>query len=129
MQIQFLSGGTATNQIAIASMLSSCEGVVAAETGHVNGHEAGAIELSGHKVLALEQHDGKLSAQTLERYMSAFISDESREHLVQPGMVYISQPTELGTLYSKAELTALYSCCREYSLKLYIDGARLGMRS
>ena len=126
LQIQFLTGGTQTNQIAIDCLLRSYEGVVAAATGHVNGHEAGAIEHSGHKVLALPPEDGKVTARALRRYMEGFCADDSREHAVQPGMVYISHPTELGTLYSRDELTALSACCREHSLKLYMDGARLG---
>ena len=126
LQIQFLTGGTQTNLIAVSSMLRSYEGVVAAETGHVNVHESGAIEFSGHKVLALPGKDGKLPAETLAVYMERFLADETNEHMVRPGMVYISHPTELGTLYSKAELTALAAVCRRYALPLYIDGARLG---
>jgi threonine aldolase len=125
LQIQFLTGGTQTNLIAISSMLRSYEGVVAAETGHVSVHEAGAIEFSGHKVIALPGRDGKLPAETLARYMERFLGDETNEHMARPGMVYISHPTELGTLYSKAELTALSAVCRKYALPLYIDGARL----
>ena len=126
LQIQFLTGGTQTNLIAIAALLRSYEGVVAADTGHVSVHEAGAIEYSGHKVLALPHTDGKLLAPTLKAYMEAFLGDENNEHMVRPGMVYISQPTEFGTLYSLAELTALSETCRAYGLPLYIDGARLG---
>ena len=126
LQIWFLTGGTQTNQLAISCMLQSCEGVIAAETGHVCGHEAGAIEYSGHKVLTVPPDEGRVTAQALRAYMTAFLADDSREHLVQPGMVYISHPTELGTLYSKAQLTELSDCCREYGLKLYMDGARLG---
>ena len=126
LQIQFLTGGTQTNLIAIAALLRSYEGVVAADTGHVSVHEAGAIEYSGHKVLTLPHKDGKLMAADLADYMERFLADESNEHMVRPGMVYISQPTEFGTLYSKAELTALSAVCRQYALPLYIDGARLG---
>ena len=126
LQIQFLTGGTQTNLIAVSSMLRSYEGVVAADTGHVNTHEAGAIEFSGHKVLALPQAGGKLAAGTLAGYMERFLGDEANEHMVRPGMVYISHPTEFGTLYTKAELTALSETCRKYGLPLYIDGARLG---
>ena len=107
LQIWFLTGGTQTNQIAIDSMLRSFEGVIAADTGHINCHEAGAIEYSGHRVLPIPHVEGKLMAADLDRYMTEFLNDEVREHLVQPGMVYISHPTEFGTLYSKAELTAL----------------------
>ena len=120
------AGGTQTNQIAIDSMLRSFEGVVAADTGHINIHEAGAIEYSGHRVLPIPHVEGKLMAADLDRYMTEFLNDEVREHLVQPGMVYISHPTEFGTLYSKAELTALSETCRRYGLPLYMDGARLG---
>lgn len=126
LQIQFLVGGTQTNQVAIDSMLQSYEGVISADTGHINVHEAGAIEYSGHRVLSLPHVDGKLMAEDLEKYMDSFCRDEVREHLVQPGLVYLSHPTEFGTLYSKAELTALSACCRKYGLSLYMDGARLG---
>ena len=126
LQIWFLTGGTQTNQIAIDSMLRSFEGVIAADTGHINCHEAGAIEYSGHRVLPIPHVEGKLMAADLDRYMTDFLNDEVREHLVQPGMVYISHPTEYGTLYSKAELENLSQVCRRYALPLFLDGARLG---
>jgi threonine aldolase len=119
-------GGTQTNRIAISGTLRSYEGVVCADTGHINVHESGAIEHSGHKVLALPHTEGKLAAETLRQYMETFLGDETNEHMARPGMVYISQPTEFGTLYSKAELTALHEVCVRYELPLYIDGARLG---
>lgn len=122
----FLVGGTQTNQVVIDSLLCSYEGVVAAKTGHVSVHEAGAIEFTGHKVLELESHDGKIRTSDLEQMLKTFYADESHTHMVFPGMVYISYPTELGTLYSKRELTELYSLCRRYEMPLYIDGARLG---
>lgn len=122
----FLSGGTQANRTVIASMLKNYEGVVAAETGHVGVHEAGAIENSGHKVICLPQEEGKLVPERLEAYLKAFFADANNEHMVFPGMVYISFPTELGTLYSKAELERISSICREYGLPLFIDGARLG---
>ncbi len=125
-EIQFLAGGTQTNQVVISSLLSSYEGVIAADTGHVSLHEAGAIEYTGHKVLALPQQEGKLSAATVEKYLAGFFEDENREHMVFPGMVYISHPTEYGTLYTKEELTALSQVCKKYELPLYLDGARLG---
>ncbi len=125
LQIQFLTGGTQTNLIAISSLLRSYEGVVCAATGHIGVHEAGAIENSGHKVIALPQTEGKLLAATLADWMETFLADETNEHMVRPGMVYISHPTELGTLYTKAELTALSEVCRRYALPLYLDGARL----
>jgi len=126
LQICFLAGGTQTNRIAISSQLHSYEGVVCADTGHIAVHESGAIEHSGHKVIALPQTDGKLMAETLAAYMEAYLADDTCEHMVRPGMVYISHPTELGTLYTKAELTALSETCRKYGLPLYMDGARLG---
>ncbi len=125
-QIYFLAGGTQTNQVAIDSMLESYEGVVACETGHVNVHEAGAIEFSGHKVLTLPSHNGKMCAKELKELLVKFYKDESYEHMVFPGMVYISHPTELGTLYTKEELKSLHSVCEEYKIPLYLDGARLG---
>lgn len=107
-------------------MLDSHEGVVAAETGHVGTHEAGAIEWTGHKVLTLPQTDGKISASDLEEYLSTFYGDENHEHMVFPGMVYISHPTEYGMLYTKGELAELSAVCSEYRIPLYLDGARLG---
>ena len=125
-EIFFLVGGTQTNAVVIDGLLRSYEGVIAAKTGHVSLHEAGAIEYTGHKVLELEGQDGKLAAADVKQLLKTFYADESHEHMVFPGMVYISYPTELGTLYSKAELSALYAVCREYEIPLFIDGARLG---
>ena len=125
-QVFFLVGGTQTNAVVIASMLASYEGVIAAETGHVNVHEAGAIEYTGHKVLALPEHEGKLDPEELKAYLKRFHEDEDYEHEVFPGMVYLSWPTEYGTLYSKAELTAIAEICRAYEIPLYLDGARMG---
>ena len=119
-------GGTQTNQNVIDAMLEGYEGVVAAETGHVSLHEAGAIEYSGHKVLTISQKDGKIQAEELQSYLAAFFADENHEHMVFPGMVYISQPTEYGTLYSKNELEAVAAVCKQYDIPLYLDGARLG---
>ena len=124
-QIQFLTGGTQTNQIVIDTMLRQFEGVVAAQTGHVSVHEAGAIEYTGRKVLTLPSHDGKLKAEELDAYISDFYADGNCEHMVFPGMVYISHPTEYGTLYSKAELESLSAVCRKNNIPLYLDGARL----
>jgi len=107
-------------------MLGVCEGVVAATTGHVSLHEAGAIEASGHKVLQLPGHDGKLDPAEVGKYLDDFFNDPVRDHMVFPGMVYISHPTEYGTLYSRAELKALSDVCRRHDLPLYVDGARLG---
>ena len=125
-EVFLLAGGTQTNAVVISSMLKSYEGVVAAATGHVNAHEAGAIEHSGHKVLALPEHNGKIQAEELERYLRDFWQDENREHMVFPGMIYISHPTEYGTLYTKGELEHLSRICRAYHIPLYMDGARLG---
>ena len=125
-QVEFLTGGTQTNQIVIATLLREHEGVIAAQTGHIGVHEAGAIEYTGHKVLTLPQRRGKLDAAEIERYLRTFYADVNREHMVFPGMVYISHPTEYGTLYSKAELEGLSRVCREHHIPLYLDGARLG---
>lgn len=125
-EIFFLVGGTQTNAVVIDSMLQAYEGVVSAQTGHVNAHEAGAIEYTGHKVLSIPQYEGKMKAGDLEAYLKTFWQDESHEHMVFPGMVYISHPTEYGTLYTKQELTDLSAICRRYEIPLYLDGARLG---
>ena len=122
----FLVGGTQTNAAVISALLRRYEGVIAPVTGHINGHEAGAVEYTGHKVLALPQKDGKLSAEDLKNFLETFHGDESREHMVFPGMAYISHPTEYGTLYTKAELEAISTVCREYEILLFLDGARLG---
>lgn len=124
--IFFLIGGTQTNAVVVDAMLQSYEGVVAVQTGHVNGHEAGAIEYTGHKVLTLPQHQGKMDARELEGLLEAFWQDENHEHMVFPGMVYLSHPTEYGTLYSREELEDLSAVCRRYQIPLYLDGARLG---
>jgi len=121
-----LSGGTQTNAIVIGAMLKSYEGVIAAETGHIAVHEAGAVESGGHKVLTLPQHEGKLRATEIEAFIDAFYTDETCEHMVFPGMVYISHPTEYGTLYTKNELEAISAVCSKYKIPLYLDGARLG---
>ncbi len=122
----FLTGGTQTNAVTIASLLKSYEGVLSAGTGHISVHEAGAIEYSGHKVLTLPQHQGKIDPEELEEYLKNFYQDGNHEHMVFPGMVYISHPTEYGTLYSRAELKRLSEICRSYEIPLYLDGARLG---
>ena len=124
-EVFFLVGGTQTNAVVIDSVLKQYQGVMAPETGHVSTHEAGAIEFTGHKVITLPQKDGKLSADDIKAYIDNYNSDENREHLVMPGMVYISQPTESGTLYSLEELTAISKVCNEYEVPLYLDGARL----
>lgn len=125
-EVYFLVGGTQTNQIVISTMLQLYEGVIAADSGHVNVHEAGAIEYTGHKVLSLAGKDEKIAASDLENYVARFYADDSFEHMVFPGMVYISFPTEYGTLYSKKELQEIYEVCQKRDLPLFIDGARLG---
>ncbi|MCR5526024.1 MAG: low specificity L-threonine aldolase [Lachnospiraceae bacterium] len=124
--IFFLTGGTQTNQTVIDSMLKMYEGVVSVQTGHVNVHEAGAIEFTGHKVLALPAHEGKMDAEELDKYVAGFYADSDHEHMVFPGMVYISHPTEFGTLYTKTELKAISEVCGKWKLPLFLDGARLG---
>ena len=125
-EVEFLVGGTQTNAIVISTMLKEYEGVLAAQSGHVNCHEAGAIEYTGHKVLALPQKNGKMTAKELRDYLVLLYQDEAHEHMVYPGMVYLSYPTEYGTLYSKRELLEIREVCTEYGLPLFVDGARLG---
>ena len=124
--VEFIAGGTQTNAVVISTMLADHEGVVAAKTGHISAHEAGAIEYTGHEVLLLPQHNGKIDAAELKQYIIDFYADASYDHMTFPGMVYISHPTEYGTLYSKAELEAISAVCRSYSIPLFMDGARLG---
>lgn len=124
-QIWFLAGGTQTNATIIDCVLQPYEGVLCAETAHINVHEAGAVEFTGHKVIALPSHEGKLYEQELRSWLKAFFADETAEHMVRPGMVYLTFPTELGTLYTADELNALHELCREYGLLLFVDGARL----
>ena len=121
----FLVGGTQTNATVLDAMLKSYQGVIAAKSGHVSVHEAGAIEYGGHKVLALPHRDGKISAQDVENAICAFWEDQNHDHMVMPGMVYISQPSEYGTIYSLEELESLSQVCRANHVALYLDGARL----
>lgn len=125
-QISFIVGGTLTNAVVISSLLKPHEGVVSATTGHVSTHEGGAIELTSHKVITLEQKNGKINAEQLKNYLFDFYADGNHEQSVFPGMVYVSHPTEYGTLYSKKELEDISAVCKEYKLPLYLDGARLG---
>ena len=124
--VHFLVGGTQANMTLISSALRPHQGVVSASSGHINVHESGAVEATGHKVLAVESADGLLYAADVKRLLDAHWADPSREHTVQPAMVYISHPSELGTLYSKAHLEELSALCRERGLFLFLDGARLG---
>ena len=124
--VHFLVGGTQANTTVISSILRPHQGVIAAESGHINVHETGAIEHTGHKVITLPTSNGKICASDMARYLRAFYAQDEPEHMVQPGMVYISFPTELGTLYSKHEIADIQSVCKQYALPLFIDGARLG---
>lgn len=124
--VHFLVGGTQTNVTVLSSALKHYQGVLTAETGHINEHETGAIEACGHKCLCIRTSDGKLTAAQVEEYTQAHFANESFEHMVQPKVVYISNPTELGTIYKKAELEELYQVCRKHNLYLFLDGARLG---
>lgn len=125
-EVAFLVGGTQANQTVIASLLRPYQGALCAQTGHINVHETGAIEATGHKVLPLPQKDGKITAAAVEEACAAHWADATHEHMVQPGMVYLSQPTEVGTLYTRQELENIRAVCDKYSIPLYIDGARCG---
>lgn len=124
--VWLLVGGTQTNRIVISALLRIFEGVVSVSTGHISTHECGAIEHAGHKVITLPEHAGKMDPDELCEYLSVFYADENHEASVFPGMVYVSHPTEYGTLYTKAELTRLHDICKSYGIPLYLDGARLG---
>ena len=124
-QIWFLAGGTQTNATIIDCVLQPYEGVLCPDTAHINVHESGAVEFTGHKVIALPSHEGKLDVGELRSWLAGFFADETAEHMVCPGMVYITFPTEYGTLYTADELTALHAVCQQYGLMLYVDGARL----
>ncbi len=123
--VYFLSGGTQANEIVITSLLRPWQGVIAADTGHISSHEAGAIEAGGHKVLTLPHAFGKITAGQIDSLCSTWEMDANHDHMVMPGMVYLSQPTEYGTLYSLDELTDIRKACDRHDLKLYVDGARL----
>ena len=124
--IHFIVGGTGTNTTVISAALRPYQGVVCPVSGHINVHESGAIEATGHKVIGLPSGDGKLEAGIFEEYCRNYWADGTYEHMVQPGMLYISQPTENGTLYTASELKKLREICDRYSMYLYVDGARLG---
>lgn len=121
-----LVGGTQTNSTVISALLHPVEGVVCADTGHINVHEAGAVEYTGHKVIALPNHDGKVVVEDLVKCLDDFDADPTADHCVRPGMVYISFPTEVGTLYSAQELSSIYHTCQQHRIPLFVDGARLG---
>ena len=125
-QVHFLVGGTQANMIVIASILRPHQGVIAAVSGHINAHETGAVEATGHKILTVPSEAGKISAAQIQEVYDAHYQQDGPEHTVQPGMVYISQSTENGTVYTKAELEALSATCRKLGLPLFLDGARLG---
>lgn len=124
-EVFFLEGGTQTNAVVIDRLLDHNDGVIAADTAHINVHEAGAIEATGHKILTLPNHDGKLRAGDIKDYIDTFYRDETNRYMVRPAMVYISYPTELGTVYSHEELADISAVCREAGIPLYLDGARL----
>ena len=125
-QIFFLTGGTQTNATTIDSMLYQYEGVICVGSGHINVHEAGAVEFTEHKIIALPEKDGKLEAMALDKYLDDYMHDGNKDHAVHPGLVYITFPTEFGTLYTAKELSDIYQVCQRYEIPLYIDGARLG---
>lgn len=125
-QIFFLTGGTQTNATAIDSMLYQYEGVICVESGHINVHECGAVEFTEHKIITLQGKDGKMDPKVLNKYLDDFMHDGNNAHAVYPGLVYITFPTELGTIYSAKELDEIYQVCKHYEIPLYIDGARLG---
>ena len=124
-EVYFMTGGTQTNKVVIDAVLKSYQGVIAADSSHISIHEAGAIEFNGNKILTINHQLGKISADSIQNYVDTFNSDGNRDHMVMPGMVYISQPTEYGTLYKLSELEEISKVCKKYNLTLYLDGARL----
>ncbi|MBQ2687380.1 MAG: aminotransferase class I/II-fold pyridoxal phosphate-dependent enzyme [Clostridia bacterium] len=125
-EVFLLAGGTQTNQLVIDTVLNPYEGVISTTTGHIEGHEAGAVEFTGHKVLTVAHHLGKMKSTDLKELLETFYADDNHDHMVFPGMVYISHPSEYGTLYSLSELTEISDVCKEYNIPLFLDGARLG---
>ena len=121
-QIFFLTGGTQTNATTIDSMLYQYEGVICVGSGHINVHEAGAVEFTEHKIITIADTDGKMEASTLDKYLDDYMHDGNKDHAVHPGLVYITFPTEFGTLYSAKELNDIYQVCQRYEIPLYIDG-------
>lgn len=126
LSVHFLVGGTQTNLTVIAAALRPHQAVIGAKSAHIHVHETGAIEATGHKILALPSGDGKITSKQIEDLVISHITDSSFEHTAQPKMVYISNPSELGTIYSLAELEAISAVCKQYGLYLFVDGARLG---
>ena len=126
LAVHFLVGGTQANLIVISAALRPHQAVIGAHSAHINVHETGAVEATGHKVLALSSDDGKITASQIKQTMDAHYADEAREHVAQPKLVYISNPTELGTIYSLDELEEISAVCKHYHLYLFVDGARLG---
>lgn len=126
LSVHFLVGGTQANLIVISAALRPHQAALGAHSAHINVHETGAVEATGHKVLALPSEDGKITADQIRQTMLAHYADEAHEHIAQPKLVYISNPTELGTIYSLAELEAISAACKEHKLYLFVDGARLG---
>ena len=124
-EVEFLVGGTQANAVMIDALLQPYQGVAAADTGHISVHEAGAIEAGGHKVLTLPGHEGKITAAQIAELAGDYAADANHDHMVMPGMVYLPQPTEFGTLYTRSELQAIHDVCQQYDMKLYVDGARL----
>lgn len=124
-EVEFLVGSTQANAVMIDALLQPYQGVAAADTGHISVHEAGAIEAGGHKVLTLPGHEGKITAAQIAELAGDYAADANHDHMVMPGMVYLSQPTEFGTLYTRSELQAIHDVCQQYDMKLYVDGARL----
>lgn len=125
-QVYFLTGGTQANATTIDSMLYQYEGVICVDSGHINVHEAGAVEFTEHKIITLPGNNGKMDATVLDKYLDDYMHDGNRDHAVHPGLVYITFPTELGTLYSAQDLNDIYQVCKNYDIPLYVDGARLG---
>lgn len=125
IDVHFITGGTQANLTVIAAALKPFEGALCADTGHINVHETGSVEATGHKVLPLPGENGKIRAEQIRQAMESHLSDASFEHMVRPGLVYLSHPTELGTLYTREELEEISAACRDFSLKLFVDGARL----
>lgn len=126
LDVHFLVGGTQTNVTVIDAALKAYQGVICAETGHINVHETGAVEASGHKCITIPSSDGKIYENDIRTLLANHFANGGDEHMVQPKMVYISNPTELGTIYTEAELKSLYTLCKEFGAYLFLDGARLG---